>query len=144
MSFLGLNYATYTFRNVPAKDAVGGFILDGTGRPSPRDASEGNAYTMLANIQPYLGVQRARLDSGVDDTHRLQGYAYADFAGVFPDLHGSESGDRVLASVIEYGGSMYKIELVKDWTRGLLPHIYFEAERITMSLGQDDPTDWEA
>lgn len=122
----GLNARLYTIRNYAALGT--GWVVDDAGRAQEQDTPAAwDEETIKANIQPYLGkVRMAQGGVATPVTDRIKGDVYK-YRGAFPDLIPSDNAAGKLATRVSFGGDWYEIQLVRDWTRGLLPYLYFEA-----------------
>lgn len=126
---IGLNARIYTIRNYAARAT--GWEVDEAGRAQLLDTpSAWEESSIRSNIQPYLG--RVRMAVGgvaTPVTDRIKGDVYK-YRGAFPDLIPSDNTQGLLATRVLFDDKWYEIQLVRDWTRGLMPYLYFEAEML--------------
>lgn len=134
MSFWVLNQRTYSCRNYAARGT--GWQLSDSGVPELlTGVGAYEDFDVNANLQALSGRKRKQEGHGSETSDRVCLIVAPDADGVFPAVRTAEHSTGLLATRITYNSGTYEVDVVKkDWTHGLVPYLYVEAERLTVQL----------
>ena len=127
----GLNKVTLTISNAAA--FASGWTLSAAGQLTTTGMTGYVASTTSAVVQP-KGSRRMVELAGSQQLARYKVWIYKSAAGTWPTIRGGpDLSAQYLPTLFQIGGLYYEVQLVRDWTSGLLPHIYAEAELLSLN-----------
>lgn len=138
----GLNPRIYTIRNYTEQGV--GWDVDAAGHTILEDDANAWAESPIkANIMPFTGERRTSPgNTATAGVERIKADVFR-YQGGWPDIVPADNARRLMPTRILYDDRWWEVQVKKDWTRGLLPYIYFEAEllpSVQISEGPDTDT----
>lgn len=137
----GLNKQTVTISNADVYGA--GWTLTDAGQLTTEGMTGYVSSTLYAVIQP-IKEKRNVEDGGTQTSGRYKAWLYKS-GGTWPTVRGGPdlAGDE-LPTLVQWDGSYYEVQSVKEWKHGLLPHIFVELELLALERDAQEELDYTA